>query len=68
MAKTWMQAAGQNGIPTAFVVNKESRIAWIGHPMTIDSPLSKVVAGEWDIQAAKTEFDKQQAAQEIISR
>ena len=33
MAKTWMTAADQNGIPTAFIVNKEGKIAWIGHPM-----------------------------------
>ena len=33
MAQTWMMAAGQNGIPTAFVINKEGKIAWIGHPM-----------------------------------
>ncbi|GJQ28572.1 MAG: hypothetical protein HBSAPP03_04560 [Phycisphaerae bacterium] len=32
MSSTWMRAAGQNGIPCAFVVDSESKIAWIGHP------------------------------------
>src|SRR5207244_3356455 len=33
MARTWMQAAGQGGIPIAFIVNGDGKIAWIGHPM-----------------------------------
>ena len=36
MSKTWLKAAGQNGIPCAFVVNKQGRIAYIGHPMSLD--------------------------------
>jgi thiol-disulfide isomerase/thioredoxin len=32
MTTTWMAAAGQNGIPCAFVVDGDSKIAWIGHP------------------------------------
>ena len=45
MARTWMKAAEEDGIPTAFVVN-DGKIAWIGHPMKMDEPLAKVVAGE----------------------
>ncbi|HMO35675.1 MAG TPA: TlpA disulfide reductase family protein, partial [Gemmatales bacterium] len=36
MAKNWMTAAGQNGIPAAFIVNGEGKVAWIGHPGRID--------------------------------
>jgi thiol-disulfide isomerase/thioredoxin len=61
MAKAWMQAAGQNGIPTAFLVDRDSKIAWIGHPMEMDQPLEKVAAGTWDVSAARTEFQKKQA-------
>ena len=55
MAKTWMTAAGQNGIPTAFIVNKEGKIAWIGHPMEMDKPLEKIAAGNWDLTAVVNE-------------
>ena len=41
MAKTWMEAAGQDGIPAAFVVDKAGKIAWIGHPTELDGPLRK---------------------------
>src|SRR5437762_6606240 len=31
MAKNWMTAAEQDGIPAAFIVNGEGKVAWIGH-------------------------------------
>ncbi|MBM4109494.1 MAG: redoxin domain-containing protein [Phycisphaerae bacterium] len=54
MAKTWMEAAGQDGIPSAFVVNGDGRIAWIGHPMggEMDKVLDQVIAGAFDIDKA----------------
>src|SRR6266496_2809892 len=39
MAQTWMEAAGQNGIPAAFVVDKRGIIAWIGHPIHLKEDL-----------------------------
>jgi len=46
MAKTWLQAAGRNGIPCAFIIDGNGKIAWIGHPMdsmekAIDAVLAK---------------------------
>src|ERR1039457_2064270 len=35
MAKTWLKAAGQTGIPSAFLVDTKGVIAWIGHPMKL---------------------------------
>ena len=43
----WMKAAGRNGIPCCFVIDKESKIAFIGHPMYLDVVLPKVLAGTW---------------------
>jgi len=63
MAQAWMQAAAQNGIPTAFIVNGEGQIAWIGHPMNgLDKVLANVVAGKHDLAAAKAEAEKAAAA------
>ncbi len=53
MADTWMAAAGQNGIPTAFVVDTTGHIAWIGHPMTLkEQVLDEVIAGKYDLKKA----------------
>jgi thiol-disulfide isomerase/thioredoxin len=63
MSRTWMEAAKQGGIPTAFIVNQEGRVAWIGHPMAdLDEVLQKVVDGKFDIAAAQAQAAK--AAQE----
>lgn len=48
MADNWMKPAGQGGIPAAFIVDGNSKIAWIGHPGTMDEPLKAIVSGEYD--------------------
>ncbi len=61
MAETWMQAAGQNGIPAAFII-KDGVVQWIGHPMTMDEPLAQVVAGTFDLAASKAAFKAEMEA------
>lgn len=46
MADGWLTAAGQNGIPCAFVVNKAGKIAYIGHPMELKESLLETLLGE----------------------
>jgi thiol-disulfide isomerase/thioredoxin len=55
MAKTWLQAAGQNGIPCAFIVDGGGKIAWVGHPMdsmkeAIDAVLASASLRSTDIE------------------
>ncbi|MEY2612673.1 MAG: Thiol-disulfide oxidoreductase ResA [Planctomycetota bacterium] len=58
--ESYMQAAGQNGIPCAFIVGKDGKIEWIGHPMEMDEPLKSVVEGKWDRKAFADEFKEKQ--------
>jgi thiol-disulfide isomerase/thioredoxin/Flp pilus assembly protein TadD len=46
----WMQAAGRSGIPTSFLVGRDGRIVWIGHPMDneLERILPAVMAGKFD--------------------
>jgi thiol-disulfide isomerase/thioredoxin/tetratricopeptide (TPR) repeat protein len=65
MAKTWMEAAGEDGIPTAFVVDKRGMIAWIGHPMKLpESMLDQVLTGNFDVKKAAAEYKKQKELEE----
>jgi thiol-disulfide isomerase/thioredoxin len=62
IAKNWMEAAEQDGIPTAFVIDQQQRIVWIGHPMDgLDKVLEKVVAGTYDWKA---EVERQKRVRE----
>ena len=66
MANAWLEAAKQPGIPMCFIVDKNSRIAWMGHPLGLDEALSKVVAGTWDIKAAAADAAREKAKKEKI--
>lgn len=45
MSETWMKAAGRKGIPSAFVVDQEGKVAWIGHPGAgLDEALATLLA------------------------
>ncbi|MEI7985724.1 MAG: TlpA disulfide reductase family protein [Armatimonadota bacterium] len=63
MAKSWMDSAKQNGIPFAFII-KNNTIMWIGHPDYLEKPLTEVLAGTFDVRAAREKFDKVVARQE----
>ena len=64
----YMRAAGQNGIPTSFIVGKTGLVEWIGHPMSMDEPLSQVVSGEWDRAAFLEEFRKEQERSLLMAK
>ena len=61
MSESWMMAAGQNGIPSAFII-KNNEIQWIGHPAEMDTPLAEVKAGTFKLAEFKAKFDKEAEA------
>jgi thiol-disulfide isomerase/thioredoxin len=61
MATTWMEAAGLNGIPAAFLLDGKGTVVWIGHPMSLkESVIEEVLAGNFDVKKAAAEFQKEQ--------
>lgn len=50
--KAWMVPAGEEGVPTAFVVDGSGRIAWIGHPLDgLDDVVERMLSGGFDAAA-----------------
>jgi len=47
MKNLWMEPSFSFGIPSSFVVDRDSRIAFIGHPAELDDVLPKVLDGSW---------------------
>lgn len=65
MAETWMAAAGRNGIPSAFLVDKNGDLAWIGHPMELkDKTIQDVLAGTFDTKKAAAAYKIAKANEE----
>lgn len=53
IADAWMKRADEGGLPTSFVVGKDGKIAWIGHPANLESVLAQVVDDKFDVAAAR---------------
>lgn len=54
MAKNWLSAAGQRGIPSTFVVGGDGHILWIGHPMVgLDQVVELATQGKLDVEGGK---------------
>lgn len=50
--RAWMDAAGQKGIPSAFIVDREGTIQYIGNPLqdTFEDVLVKVMSGRYNLK------------------
>jgi thiol-disulfide isomerase/thioredoxin len=68
MAQAWLEASGQEGIPAAFVVDGDGKVAWIGHPGDLEQPLVQIVAGKWDLVAKAAEFRKLKADERALAK
>ena len=64
----YMKASQQNGIPTAFIVGKDGRIDWIGHPIEMDQPLQSIVDDRWDREQFATDFKLKQEIDQGLQR
>jgi thiol-disulfide isomerase/thioredoxin len=66
-ATDWLKAAGQNGIPCAFVVHK-GKINWIGHPAQLKQDLlDSIVAGTFDVEAYAKEKEELKQKQMAVA-
>lgn len=62
----YMEAYGIDGIPHAFIVDKEGRIAWLGHPMGgLEQVLAEVVAGKFNLEKSRKRADAQKQVEEF---
>jgi len=56
----WKRATNHHGIPTAFIINRDGVIAWIGHPMGLkEEVLDEIVSGQQDLVKAAADYRKE---------
>ena len=53
----YMKASGHGGIPCSYVIDREGKIAFIGHPLFLDEVLPKLLAGTWDAARGAAELE-----------
>lgn len=54
-------SAGLTTIPQVFLVGKDGRVEWIGHPSEMDEPLEAVVRNRWDRDAFYASWEEKMA-------
>ena len=57
--------AGPESLPAAFIVDGRGRIAYIGDALTLEGPLKRIVAGDWDLAAARRRWDETRHAESL---
>ncbi|MBL8859191.1 MAG: TlpA family protein disulfide reductase [Planctomycetes bacterium] len=60
----YMAAAGKSSIPTAFLIDRQGKIAFIGHPSEVDSVLEQVIAGTHDLASLSAKYKVRTAIEE----
>lgn len=66
--KGYMEAYEVQGIPHAFIVDKEGRVVWQGHPMAgLDEAVAKVVSGTFDVEKEKRRAAANEKLQEFFT-
>lgn len=56
IAQRWMNGAGRVSIPTVFLIDKQGRVAWVGHPrMGLKEKLDELLDGKLDSATAQAQ-------------
>jgi len=59
-ASSWMHQAGESNVPVAFLINKESKVAWIGHPTSLSNKIiDETLAGTLDLKKVASDRQKE---------
>ena len=71
--RAYMDAAGMRGIPKVFIIGKDTRIEWIGHPLVeMEKTLTAIVDDTWqriaNAPALESELDKERMLNELRDR
>jgi len=64
----YMGAFGESRIPHAFIVDREGRIAWRGHPRGgLEEVLGAILAGTYDLEAVRREEARERRRVELVN-
>jgi thiol-disulfide isomerase/thioredoxin len=56
--RAYMEATFRQGIPVSYLVGKDGRLEWYGHPAELAEPLEAVLDDRWDRDAVAAEMDR----------
>jgi thiol-disulfide isomerase/thioredoxin len=60
-AHAWLGEPGRVGLPSAYIVDGQGKLAWTGHPLLAGAILDRMAAGTWDLTAAHADAAREAA-------
>lgn len=51
----WFEPAREQSIPKTFVINRNGKLAWIGHPSKLETVLPDIVSNSWNCNEKRAE-------------
>jgi thiol-disulfide isomerase/thioredoxin len=66
-SRNWMVPSASDGIPTVFVIDKRSRIAWIGHPNDLEKNeiVKQLSKGELNLSEVRRQYLESRIAERL---
>ena len=64
----WMARERGEGWPWCFVIGRDGRVAFVGHPEKLDTVLEQILSGSYDLDAAARSYDKRIEALELAKQ
>ena len=64
----WMQQIGSMNIPTAFIIDKDGKIAFIGDPFTMDKLLDDILNSHYSLSVLKANYLESLKALEVLTK
>ena len=66
-SRAYLGALGESGIPRAFVIARDRRLLWSGHPLAgLDEILQQILSGRYTLESAKAGSDFLRDAQRYL--
>ena len=64
--QAYLRGTAEPSLPAAFVIDRQGRLAFIGHPLEIDDAVEKCLEGTWDLRAARKQRAARLRAEELL--
>lgn len=58
VARAWMDATFNEGLPTAMIIDRQSRLAWFGDARDVERPLREILQGTFDVATETARMDR----------
>ncbi len=69
LAEAYMEASQQRGIPTTMVIDRNGKLAWIGHPLFgMDEALATVLSPDYDLSVLVAKQEELDRGRELMSQ